>query len=315
MKKVLITSRSFGQLSDQPKKILEESGFTLKFYNDKYEEDEFCRQLADCDALIIGAHPLTEKALRCAPDLKIVVKHGAGLDNIDLDLCAKYKVHVDNVPAVNSNAVADLTFSLILDAARKTSLAAAQVKACQWKRVTGVDVYQKTLGLVGFGAIAKNVARRAKGFSMEVLACDPFLKEIPEEFQGYVKLISLEEMLPCCDFLSIHVPLSENTRNLISAKELAAMKKGSFVINTSRGGIVNEKDLYQAIVQGHIGGAGLDVIEEEPITQANPLNQLDQVTITPHMGMYSFEAVNAVSTIAAQKTADFFKSQPPQPSV
>ena len=310
MKKVLITSRSFGQLSDRPGKILEENGFELKFYNEKYEEEEFCRQLADCDALIIGAHPLTEKALQSAPGLKIVVKHGAGLDNIDLDLCARYHIHVDNVPAVNSNAVADLAFSLILDVARKTSLAAAQVKACQWKRVTGVDVYRKTLGLVGFGAIAKNVARRASGFSMTVIAYDPFLKEIPEEFQKTVRLTSLEEVLSSCDFLSIHVPLNDSTRNLIGEKELKSMKKGSFVINTSRGGIVNENALYQAIVCGHIAGAGLDVIESEPISETNPLNQLDQVTITPHMGMYSFEAVNAVSTIAAQKTADFFQPHP-----
>ena len=308
MRKVLITSRSFGQLSDQPKKILEDAGFLLTFYNEKYEEEEFCRRLADCDALIIGAHPLTEKALQSAPKLKIVVKHGAGLDNIDLDLCARYQVHVDNVPAVNSNAVADLAFSLILDVARKTSLAASQVKAGQWKRVTGVDVYRKTLGLVGFGAIARNVARRAAGFSMKILAYDPFLQELPEEFQNSVTLTSLEKVLSTCDFLSIHVPLNPTTRNLIGGKELASMKDGSFVINTSRGGIVNEEALYQAIVQGHIAGAGLDVIESEPIAASNPLNRLEQVTITPHMGMYSFEAVNAVSAIAAQKTVDFFQS-------
>ena len=308
MKKVLITSRSFGQLSDGPKKILEEAGFTLEFYNETYEETEFCQALSDCDALIIGAHPLTEKALKAASKLKIVVKHGAGLDNIDLDLCKQYHIAVENVPAVNSNAVADLAFSLILDVARRTSFAASQVKNCQWSRVTGVDVFQKTLGLIGFGAIAKNVAKRAGGFSMKVLAYDPFVKEVPESLQEFVTLASFDDVVSGCDFLSIHVPLNENTKNLISAKELSEMKQGSFVINTSRGGIVNEKDLYDAILCGHIAGAGLDVIESEPITKEHLLNQLDTVTITPHMGMYSFEAINAVSTIAAQKTAKFFET-------
>ncbi|MCI8610270.1 MAG: phosphoglycerate dehydrogenase [Firmicutes bacterium] len=306
MKTVLITSRSFGQLSDEPRRILEDAGFQLKFYNETYEEEEFCRQLAPCDALIIGAHQLTEKALQAASNLKIVVKHGAGLDNIDLDMCAAYHVQVENVPAVNSNAVADLAFSLILDVARKTSLAARQVKNYQWKRITGVDVYGKTLGLLGFGAIAKNVARRANGFSMKVLAYDPFVTEVPEEFSSFVTLVSLDEALANSDFLSIHVPLSDKTRNLIGAGELAAMKKGSFLINTSRGGIVNEEALYQALISGHLAGAGLDVIESEPISEAHLLNKLDNVTITPHMGMYSFEAINAVSAIAAQKTADYF---------
>ena len=308
MKKVLITSRSFGQLSDQPRDILKDAGFELSFYNDRYEEDEFCRQLSGCDALIIGAHPLTEKALKAAcPQLKIVVKHGAGLDNIPMDLCRQYGVAVENVPAVNSNAVADLAFSLMLDVARRTSLAAAQVKQLQWKRVTGVDVYAKTLGLIGFGAIAKNVARRAGGFSMKVLAYDPFVTEVPDEFKSYVTLAGFEEVVSGCDFLSVHVPLSDATRGLIGAEELAMMKPGSFVINTSRGGIVNEDALYDALVSGHIAGAGLDVIEAEPITAGHKLNTLDNVTITPHMGMYSFEAINAVSTIAAQKTVKYFE--------
>ena len=308
MKKILITSRSFGQLSSQPQETLEKAGFELVFYNDRYEEEEFCQLLTGCDALIIGAHPLTEKALQAAcPQLKIVVKHGAGLDNIPMDLCQQYGVAVDRVPAVNANAVADLTLSLMLDVARRTSLAASQVKQLQWKRVTGVDVYAKTLGLVGFGNIARCVARRAAGFSMKVLAYDPFVTEVPEEFEDKVTLCSLEEVIGGCDFLSIHVPLSEATRNLIGAEELASMKPGSFVINTSRGGIVNEDALYDALVSGHIAGAGLDVIESEPITESHRLNTLDNVTITPHMGMYSFEAINAVSAIAAQKAAAYFE--------
>ena len=172
--KCLVTSRSFGKLSDIPKNILTDNGFEIVYYRDKYEEEGFIEALKDCDALIIGAHEFSEKALKAADKLKVVIKHGTGMDNINIPLCEQYGVHADNVPAVNGNAVADLAFTHIMNCARKVHLAANNVLNGEWKTVTGVDVYKKTLGLVGFGGIAKNVARRAKGFDMKVLAYDPF---------------------------------------------------------------------------------------------------------------------------------------------
>lgn len=306
MKKILITSRSFGQVSEEPVKILKDAGFEVEIYNNEYDETEFRRRLSSCDALIIGAHKLTEEAVKGAPDLKIVSKHGAGLDNIDLAVTEKYGIKVTNVPAVNSNAVADLAFSLILDVARKTSYAANSVKNGRWSRIIGVDVYGKNISIIGFGEIGKNMARRAAGFSMKVFIYDPFVTELPDEFKGYAKLVSFEEVLISADFLSIHVPLNNNTINLIAGREIKFMKKGSFIINTSRGGIVNEEALVQSIMNGHIAGAGLDVLEQEPIKDNNPLTALSQVTITPHMGMYSFEAVNNVSLIAAENVVEYF---------
>lgn len=307
MKKILITSRSFGQVSEEPIKILKDAGFGLDFYNTEFDEVEFQQRLCSCDALIIGAHSLTEEAVKGAPKLKIVSKHGAGLDNINLDITKKYGIHVTNVPAVNSNAVADLAFSLILDVARRTSFAAKNVKDSNWSKIIGVDVYSKNLSLIGFGEIGKNVARRARGFSMNVYVHDPFIKELPFEFLEYANLVSFEETLKLADFLSIHVPLNNETRNLFDEQELKKMKKGSYLINTSRGGIVNENALAQSIRDGHIAGAGLDVLEQEPIQDKNPLRSLDSVTITPHMGMYSFEALNQVSLIAAKNVINYFK--------
>ena len=305
--KCLVTSRSFGKLSDIPKNILTDNGFEIKYYRDKYEEDGFIEALKDCDALIIGAHEFSEKALKAADKLKVVIKHGTGMDNINIPLCEQYGVHADNVPAVNGNAVADLAFTHIMNCARKVHLAANNVLQGQWKTVTGVDVYKKTLGLVGFGGIAKNVARRAKGFDMKVLAYDPFVTEVPEEFKEYVELVDLDTVITGSDIISIHVPLNDSTRNMIAADEIAKMKDGVIIVNTSRGGILNEDALYDGLVSGKVMSAGLDVLETEPMDPDNKLAKLDNCTITPHMGMYSFEAINAVSTIAAQKVVDFFK--------
>lgn len=307
MKKVLITSRSFGQVGDTPVKILEDAGFEIEYYNADFNESIFREKLSGCDALVIGSHLLTEEAVKGAPDLKIVSKHGAGLDNIDLDVTNRYHIKVTSVPNVNSNAVADLTFSLILDVARRTSQASQKVKEGLWEKVMGADVCNKNLSLIGFGQIGRNVARRAWGFSMKVFAYDPYVNILPEEFKDYVKLVSLEEALINADFLSIHIPLSKDTKNLIGTDKLNMMKCGSYIINTSRGGIVNENDLLRALEMKHIAGAGLDVIEHEPISVDNPLAHMENVTITPHMGMYSYEAIIAVSMIAAQNVVDFFK--------
>ncbi len=308
MKKILITSRSFGQVSDEPLKVLTDAGFEVEFYNGEFDELEFQQRLSTCNALIIGAHKLTEEAIKKAPNLKIVSKHGAGLDNIDCNITNKYGIKVTNVPAVNSNAVADLTFSLILDVARKTSYASNNVKNGNWSKIIGVDVYGKNISIIGFGEIGKNVARRANGFSMNVFVYDPFVKELPDEFKSNVKLVSFLDALKMADFLTVHTPLNNDTRNLIGDDELKQMKRGSFIINTSRGGIINEEALIKSLQEGHIAGAGLDVLEQEPIQDDNRLAVLSQVTITPHMGMYSHEAINNVSIIAAKNVVDYFIS-------
>lgn len=308
-KKVLITSRSFGQVSAEPETILKESGFEPLFYNQGFEEEAFRRRIADCDALIIGSHPLSEQALIGAPRLKIICKHGTGLDNIDLDLTSRYGITVTNVPAVNSNAVADLAFSLMLNAARRTAFAARQVKEGVWTRVVGVDVYGKSLAIIGFGEIGRCMARRGAGFDMDILVYDPALDKLPEEFTEAAALVSFEEALAKADFLSLHVPLNENTRHLIGAREIDRMKRSSILINTARGGIVDEAALVGALKDGRIAGAAVDVLEEEPPSRSNPILSFDNVEVTPHIGMYSFEAINAVSVIAARKTARFFEER------
>lgn len=302
-KKVLITSRSFGKISDEPLNILKQAGFEVTMKGKDFDQAEFEAIVPEFDALIIGAHEFPQEVMTRCSRLKIICKHGAGLDNIHLDKAKELGITVCNVPGTNSNAVADLTFGLMLAVARNIVSTNRWVHEEKWQTAIGVDVCGKTLGLMGFGAIAKNVARRANGFGMKVLAYDPYVKELPEEFRGYVSLRGQEEVLTGCDFLSLHLPLTDETRNMIGAPELARMKQGSYVINCARGGIVSEKDLYEALVSGHIAGAAMDVSEVEPMDTKNPLLTLDNVIVTPHIGMYSKEAIGAVSLICAQNVA------------
>ena len=307
MSKVLVTSRSFGQVSQEPVRYLEEHGFQVSYYNHEYEEEVFIEHLTGCEGLIVGAHPVTERVFLKTSGLRCVVKHGAGLDNIDLEAAKRNNVLIDNVPSTNSDAVADLTMGLIIDVARKISGSDRKVREGLWEKAIGVDAYAKTLSLIGFGTIGRKVAKRARGFSMRILTYDPYLKEIPEEYGDYVALTDFGEAIAAADFLSLHLPLTSETRNLVGNNEMAMMKQGSFLINTSRGGIVNEKALVRALDQGQLRGVSLDVLEEEPLPVNHPLRGRENVIITSHIGMYSEEAINAVSLQAAQKLVTALK--------
>lgn len=298
--KVLITSRSFGKIGDSARRILSDAGIEIVNKSVGFDQKEFEAIIPEYDALIIGAHDFSEADMERCPNLKIICKHGVGLDNIHLEKAKALGIAVCNAPGTNSNAVADLTFGLMLAVSRKIAHSSKLVGQGVWKSHIGEDVCGKTLGLLGFGAIAKNVAKRAKGFDMRVLAYDPYVKELPEEFAGFVKLCSFDEVVAGCDFLSVHMPLTPETKYIVSTDALNKMKQGAYVINTARGGIVDEKALYEALVSGHLNGAAMDVVESEPMTADHPLLSLDNVVVTPHIGMYSKEAINAVSEICAR---------------
>lgn len=309
-KKVIVTSRSFGSISQEPMDILTAAGCEVLKMGDPFDMEAFSKEIVDADALIIGAHDFSVELMAQCKNLAIVCKHGAGLDNLHLPESKELGIPVCNVPATNANAVADLALGLMLASARHIALGDRRVRQGHWNTLTGKDVYGKTLGLLGFGAIARNVAKRAAGFSMDVVVYDPFVKEIPADFP-HVKLCSdLMDVVANCDFLSAHLPLNDQTRDMIDAPQLAAMRPGSYVINTSRGGIVNEDALYQALASGHLSGAAADVTTQEPMTPEHPLLSLDNFVITPHIGMYSREAIGAVSLICAQNVANAFSGQP-----
>ncbi|HSP48068.1 MAG TPA: phosphoglycerate dehydrogenase [Clostridiaceae bacterium] len=309
MYKVLVTSRSFGQKSHLPIEVLEKADIEVTHMGQDFNLERFETEVKDYDALIIGAHPFRTEVMRGCQKLEIVAKHGAGVDNIDLVTAREMGILVTNVPAMNANAVADLAFGHILNLSRGISIADKRVHKGEWKPYTGRDVFGKTLGLVGFGAIAKNVARRAKGFSMKVYAYDPFQESVPEEFRDFVSLVDFDTLLAESDVISIHVPLTAETNGLFDYDTICRMKKESILVNTGRGGIISEEDLYQALVEGRILGAALDVTEKEPIDSGNPLLTLENVVITPHIGMYSLEAINAVGMICAENVVRGLKGE------
>ena len=310
MKRVLITSRSFGSIDSVPTDILTEAGYEVVHKGKNFDQAEFDRIVPEFDALIIGAHPFDPAVMETCSKLKIICKHGVGLDNIPLQKAKEMGIKVCNAPGTNSNAVADLAIGLMLAACRNIVSTSTNVKGGGWKAITGRDLCYKTLGLLGFGAIARNVAKRANGFGMKVLAYDPYVKEVPDDFKGYVTLTTCEAAVENADFLSLHLPLTDETRGIVSAREMARMKEGAYIINTSRGGTVDEKDLYDALVSGHIAGAALDVTIAEPVEKDNPLLTLDNVVITPHVGMYTREAINAVGIVCAKNCAAMVAGEP-----
>lgn len=304
MKKVLISSRSFGSTSETPFATLEQAGFAYVFLDASMDREALLKEVKDADAMIVGTTKIDKEIIAGAEKLQIIARYGAGVDNIDLEAAKEKGIRVTNAAGLNADAVADLAWGLIFDTRRGISRANQKVHSGQYKYVVGRDINQKTLGLIGFGAIAQAVARRTVGFSMEVLAYDPYMEQVPAEFAPYVRLCSFEEVIQASDMVSIHVPLTEQTRNMFNKETIMAMKEDAVLINLGRGGIIHEGDLYECMKAGHLLGAGLDVTEYEPIQVDNPLLTLENVTITPHMGMFTAEVIHKMSMICVDNVVN-----------
>lgn len=258
------------------------------------------------DAIIIRSETkLKAKVIEAAQRLRVIGRAGIGLDNVDIPAATKKGIVVMNTPQENAIAAAEHTIALMLSIARKIPQATASMRAGKWekKKFMGVELYQKTLGLVGIGVIGTIVADRARGLKMKVIGYDPYLSPEVAEKRG-VELVSFDELLSRSDFISVHTPLTEETRNLIDHRAIEKMKKGVILINCARGGIINEKDLYEALQSGKVAGAALDVFEKEPAI-GNPLVELEQVVSTPHLGASTEEAQENVAIAIARQVVDY----------
>jgi D-3-phosphoglycerate dehydrogenase len=268
--------------------------------------EELKKCLPEYDAIIIRSETkLKAEIIEAGDRLKVIGRAGIGLDNVDLSAATKKGVVVMNTPQENAIAAAEHTIAMMLSISRKIPQATCSMKAGKWEKKSflGVELYTKTLGIIGIGVIGTIVADRARGLKMKVIAYDPYLSKEVAEKKG-VDLVSLEELLNRSDFISIHTPLTEETRNLIDKNTLAKMKNGVILVNCARGGIINEKDLYDAIKAGKVAGAALDVFEKEPAI-GNPLVELEQVISTPHLGASTGEAQENVSIAIAQQIVDY----------
>jgi glyoxylate reductase len=281
-------------------------------------KEEIIRKARNVDALVtLLSDKIDAEVFDAAPKLKIVAQMAVGFDNIDVAEATKRGIYVTNTPGVLTETTADFAWALLMAIARRVVEADRYVRSGQWKvswhpsMLLGRDVYGATLGIVGAGRIGTAVARRAKGFNMKILYYDvvPMPPEIEKELGA--KRVDLDTLLRESDFVSIHVPLMKETYHLINEEKLRLMKKTAYLINNSRGPVIDEKALYKALKEGWIAGAALDVFEQEPTPVDNPLLKLDNVVVAPHISSASYETRSRMAEMVAENLVAFFEGKTP----
>lgn len=265
--------------------------------------------VGDVQAIVVRSETkITAEVFAAAPRLKVVGRAGVGVDNVDVEAATERGVIVMNTPSGNTIATAELTFTHILCGARPVPQAAASMRAGKWDRKNhaGIELFRKTLGVVGLGRIGGEVAKRAQAFGMRVVAYDPYLA--PSRAKAMqVEAMSLDELLAASDYITVHMPLTDSTRHMIDEAALAKCRPGVRIFNCARGGIIKESALIEAVKSGHVAAAGLDVFEDEPLPADSELRQLDAVTLTPHLGASTAEAQESVGIEIAEQVADVLK--------
>jgi D-3-phosphoglycerate dehydrogenase / 2-oxoglutarate reductase len=303
--KILVASRSFGKNCPEVLEEMKAAGCVLmpQKFDGAPTEEQLIAAIGDADVLISGTEPVTDKVLAAAKKLKVISKHGVGVDNIDLAAAKARGIPVAVAGPAMVDAVADLTMGLILALARQIPQGNASVKAGKWDRFVGPELRGKVLGVVGFGQIGKAVARRAEGFGMKVVAHDAF----PAPGFDYV---NFKELLATADFVTIHAPLTKETRNMFGAEQFQQMKPTAFLVNVARGELVDETALFAALKSKRIAGAATDVFVKEPPGK-NPLLDLNNFIAMPHCGGQTPEALRRMGEITAENALRVLRGEKP----
>jgi phosphoglycerate dehydrogenase-like enzyme len=317
--KTLVTARAFWVSGQAAQAALEAAGSTVARSPQAgpLPENDLIAQLQDCDAVIASSDPYNARVFAACPRLKIVARCGVGIDSVDLAAATAAGVVVTNTPGAMTDAVADYTFALLLGIARRIAESDALMRAGGWGEFPGVLVCGKTLGLIGFGQIGQGVARRAAGFGMRVLACDPPMAAAASGEEGLsgslpaVRFVELDELLAQSDFVSVHAPSLPETQGLINAERLARMKPAAYLINTARGALVDEDALVAALEQGRIAGAALDVYRQEPLPPDHPLRRAPRCLLTPHNAFNAAEAAARMSLLSAESVLALMRGERP----
>src|SRR3989440_1307167 len=295
-----ISPRGIALLQQRPE-------FKVSLLEKRPSETELLPRVTEVAAMVVRSETkVTRKVIESAPKLTVVGRAGVGVDNVDVEAATQRGIVVMNTPGGNTISTAELTFSMLMALARKIPQAHSSMKAGEWNRkeFQGVELNNKTLGILGMGRIGSEVARRAIVFGMRVLAYDPYLS-LSRAKALQVELVELDEIYARSDFITVHMPLSDETHRMINAVAFSKMKKGVRVINCARGGIIDEKDLYDAIKSGQVAGAALDVYEVEPPPPGFPLRELPEVIMTPHLGASTEEAQENVGIEVAEAIIDY----------
>jgi len=298
--KVVITDCDHGSIEEE-KREFGRIGAELSLAQIKEEED-LIRVCKDADGLLNQYALLTRKVLEKVPKCKVIGRYGVGIDSVDLKAATDLGIIVANVPDYCVDEVADQALSMILALIRKTVFFDQKVRSDQWDFRQGRPIRRikgKTLGLIGSGRIGLEVAKRISAFGVRVITFDPYLKKTPEG----IELMDFDTVLKESDFISIHCPLNESTRHLLGEKEFQKMQKKPLIINTSRGPIIDEVALIQALTKRQVSGAGLDVLEKEPPDPQNPLLKMENVIIAPHISFYSEESISELKRRTAENVS------------
>jgi D-3-phosphoglycerate dehydrogenase len=311
--RVLVTPTSFG-INDASLRTRLEDEVGEVIYNPfgrPLSAAELAQLLPGCQGYIAGLDAITRLALDHADQLRVIARYGVGVDGVDLEAARAKGIVVTNTPGANSASVAELAVGLMLALVRNLAIAARATQAGEWPRLRGTLLEGKTIGLVGFGAIGKRVARLLQGFVCRVIAHDPY-PDLAYASQAGVRLVPLPELLRHSDVISLHCPLLPETRGLVNAAFLAQMKPGAYLVNTARGELVDEPALVEALQRGQLRGAALDVFTRQPPEAGHPLLALPQVIGTPHLGSQTDSATNAMGWDALSDCLAVLRGQEPR---
>ena len=309
---VLVTTRSFGKEVREPLERLIQEGCRILEWREGggLDEADLRAKVAQADGWIVAFHPIGAALMDAAPRLRIIAKHGVGVDNIDIAAATARGIVVTTAPSANDQAVADLTLALLLSLLRRIPEANASVKAGRWERFLGCGLSGKVMGILGLGRIGQNVARRARGFGVELIGADPFWPDAAAR-ELNIRRVEPNELFAKADIISLHAPLTPETTGLVGEAAIAAMKPGVWIVNTSRGKIVEEKAMYEALESGHVAGYATDVFENEPPV-GSPLLTLPNVVATPHMGTHTRESLALMGDRVADAVLRVFRGERPE---
>lgn len=290
--RILLSTTSYQDTPGEHHTLLEAQDFDVHRERGPLPESRMLELAGDFDAFLCGDDEITKRVLdKALPRLRVISKYGIGLDKIDVAECTARKLPVLFTPGVNHTTVAEHTFCLLLALVRNLVDSANDVRNGQWKRVTGHEIWNKSMGIVGLGRIGQEVAKRAHAFGMKVHALDPYWPEAFATEHGVTRHEKIETMLPEIDVLSLHANLSDSTRHLVNAERIKLCRKDLLVVNTSRAELVHMPDMIAALDAGTIGGYATDVLDEEPPPADHPLLKHPKALITPHIGSRTYESV------------------------
>lgn len=316
MPRVLVTPPMIRNVPGPYSEYLRRHGFEIKYppHNaDTTQPDVMAAALQGCDAILAGTEPLS-RTLLAQSSLRVVARMGVGFDSVDIAAATELGIAVTITPGVLEDSVAEHTIAMMLGVSRGLVQRHREVKRGVWTRQPMPRLAGRILGLVGLGRIGRAVVPRAKGLGMQVIAHDP-LADAEFAAKNEIRLCSLDELLATADVVSLHLPCTPETENLMNAAAFARMKPGAIFINTSRGGLVDEAALCQALASGRLFGAGLDVFRNEPLPIDDPLQQFDNVLLCTHMGGLDYDSLDGMGLLAAQCVVDLYKGRWPEQCV